>query len=226
MIVFGAFSPKATVDTEILADTFTGASLDTDEWTAATKGASSTVTQNDNLILTLTTDAISSARILSTTKIPTLGLVDIEFDWTPGKLYFNAYGRPYLAIIPASPSRDSVNYEFPLYVPAIKLGIAGNTTVRTKLAIGKFGAGFVDYDGSVTETTGTWNENTTYSIKWRVNWQHKTMSLWVDDVLLLENTAFIYTISGDHFLEIGNCDYGAASNAIEKFDNLVVTQTR
>lgn len=225
MIPLGATSPKATVTTGILSDTFTGVTLDTGEWTASTKGASTTVTQNDALILTLTAGALSNARVLSSTLIPAAGLVSVSFDWTPGKLYSGATGRPYVAILPIGADRDTVSYEYPYFVPCLKLGDSANTTIRTILTAGLLSSNMVIYSGSATATTGTWYEGTTYSVQWLINWQINTMSLLIDSVPLLVNTPFTYSPPGDLMLEIGNCDYGAASNAIEKFDNLVVTQT-
>lgn len=206
------------------SDAFTGATLDTDKWDSATKGASSTVTQNDKLILTGTSGAVSSARVKSKLTVPTTGVVTVKASWTPGKLYSSAYGRPYIAIIPAAPTRDTANYEFPYLVPGVRLGKNGDTTSRTNLAIGTFGSQLVAYGSPLSATSATISaaENTAYALVWRINWSTSKMTILLDAITQISGFAFSYTPSGDHYLELGYCDYGAASNPIETFDSVEV----
>ena len=233
MLIVGSRSVAPPPPPEIiLEDAFTGETLDTDKWTAATLGDDSTVTQNDELILTGTVGAAGHARVISDVAIPTSGLVTIEVDWTPGKKYSSG-ANPYIAIVPTSPTRDAT-YGFPYTSGAsdacvtMMLGARTDTTSRTSI-----GCGLLDYIlGSVIgyvayATELNCAENSTYALKLEINWDTKSLSFWLDGGdPKISNVTFAYpdaTFSGDHFIELAYCDYGAASNPVEKFDNLVIT---
>jgi hypothetical protein len=233
MLIVGSRSVAPPAPPEIiLADTFTGATLDTDKWTAAASGADSTVTQDDELILTGTVGAVGYARVISDLAIPTSGRVTIEVDWTPGKLYSGATGRPYIAIVPASPTREGTYY-FPYTSGAsdacvtIQLGASTDTTSRTAIGCGLFNSIFGSVIGYVAYAAElACAENSTYALKLEINWDTKSLSFWLDGAKKITDQTFAYpdaTFSDDHYIELAYCDYGAASNAVEKFDNLVVT---
>jgi hypothetical protein len=233
MLIVGSRSVAPPPPPEIiLEDAFTGETLDTDEWTAATLGDDSTVTQDDELILTGTVGEVGYARVISDLEIPTSGRVTIEVDWTPGKLYADATGRPYIAIVPASPTREGTYY-FPYTSDesdacvTIKLGASTDTTSRTSIGCGLFNSVFGSVIGYVAYAAElACAENSTYALKLEINWDTKSLSFWLDGDPKITNTTFGYpdaTFSGDHFIELAYCDYGAASNPVEKFDNLVIT---
>lgn len=224
MLIVGSRSVAPPPGPEvILDDDFTGVTLDTGLWTATTVGANSTVTQNDQLILTGTIGAVCVARVVSTTEIPTTGLVTVEMDWTPGKMYSGATGIPYVAIIPASPTRDGT-YKFPYSYPGIRLGVNTNTTSRTALSVGLWNSTMGDVIGNIGGAAVTCNENTQYHLKWEINWDTETTSLWLDTVSKVSGQTFsAYTATGAHYIELAFCNYGAASNPVEKFDNLTIT---
>lgn len=215
MIILGSGVSSGSTETVILSDTFTGGTLDTGKW-AATVFGTATVTQSDELICTIPA-AQWYARVKSLATIPTSGTVRVEVDWTPGGVYSGATGRPYMNIIPASPTREAT-YGFPDGYPVVRFGQSSDTTNRTRIFIGTANS----YGETGTYTSGTWLGSTQYAIKWETNWTSKQMSLWVDDVLKIDAQTFIYTATGTHYLELANCDYGGVAG-IEKFDNLVVT---
>jgi hypothetical protein len=232
MIILGSITTRGTEGTVILEDAFTGATLDTGEWTAADFGTSSAVTQNNELILTGTVAEVSYARVVSTTEIPTTGVVKISVDWTPGKKYISATGCSYIALVQASPTRETASgYGFPYTSSAtdacvtIKLGADGDTVSRTDIGCGLFNSTLGDVIGHAAHATGlTCNENTQYKLELEINWDVETLSFWLDDAPEITDQTFSYmTPTGAYYLELAYCDYGAASNVTEKFDNLVVT---
>lgn len=224
MLILGSRAVAPPPGPEIIfEDTFTGATLDTGKWGTDTKGTNSTVTQNNVLILTGTVGAVCYSRVKSIVEVPTTGIVTLEVDWTPGKMYSGATGIPYVAIIPGSPTRDAT-YGYPYGYPGIRLGTNTDTTARTTLSAGIWNSTMGNVIGYIAGAAVTCNENTQYHLTWEVNWDADTTSLWLGATqLVTAQTISTYTPSGVQYLELAFCNYGAASNPVEKFDNLVVT---
>lgn len=223
MIILGSSHVSGSEAEVVFEDDFTGLTLDEEKWGSAVLGASSTVTQSNELILTGTIGAASNARVTSVIEIPTTGVVTLNVDWTPGKMYSGATGIPYIAILPGSPTRDGT-YAFPYGYPGIRLGTNTDTTARTSLSAGIWNSTMGNVIGYIAGAAVTCNENTQYHLKWEVNWSASTTSLWLDgDPQVVDQTISVYSPSGAHYLEMAFCNYGAASNPIEKFDNLIIT---
>jgi hypothetical protein len=204
-------------------DSFTGVTLG-QNWVAGTKGASSSVTQNDELLLLGTYVAVSYARVKWKAPIPTTGTVTVAFDWTPTTVYSAASsGWPYVAIANDSVSRDS-SYGFPMDGIQLVLAKAGDSSTRTEFRAGVVSTVFQTITGgagSVSCAAGT-----KYTIEWIIDFDAATMTVNVDTVTKINAAAFSYTVArGSHFIEFAYCGYGAVASPTEKFDNIVVTHT-
>jgi hypothetical protein len=212
-------APVPTFDFE---DAFDGASLDVAKWVSAVKGASTVQVSGGHLELILPSAAVANARATSIIAIATTGVVTIEVDWLPAGLGGNGYGTPYMALVTGTPSRDA-NYQFPLSVPMLKLGGQADTVSRSVLAAGISGGTQAITGGSYTPATALPYE-VEYHFKWVIDWSAATMSLYLDDVLVIDAATFTYTPSGDHFIELASCDYNTNTNRTERFRNLTVLE--
>jgi hypothetical protein len=189
-------------------------------WETGTKGASSSVSQDDELLLRGTQAAVSYARAKWKAPIPTTGTVTIAFDWTPTTAYNNTHGYPYVALAIGASARDS-NYGYPTSGVQLVLAKTTDTTSRTQVR-----AGVVSGLQSITGGAETVScaAGTKYAVEWIIDFDAGETTVKIDTVTKIDAEAFSYTVPrGSHFLEFAFCGYGAIASPTEKFDNIVVT---
>jgi hypothetical protein len=222
MIIFGTSGLRGLQTTEVLSDTFTGATLDSGEWTVNTSGASSAVTQDDELFCAGTADIASNASIFSATSVPTDGILTISVDWKFGTSYANTGGiGPYLAVRAASPSRYA-DYEFPteglqlVFANAAWGGVGNNTRISLRTGVASA------TPANMTNTTVSYASGSSYAVQWIIDWPSQNITVKVDGEIKVNKQSFTLAPEVDYFFEVGYSNYGVNGEA---FDNLLITNT-
>lgn len=203
----------------IFSDAFPETSFASARWTKAENGPVSLISQLNAMLLTLYSTTGTYSRVTSKAKFLASGITTIKLDWTPARRNTSSTVAPYIALVPDDVQRNSL-YQWPLAVPTIKLGAAGNTTTASIL-----------YWGVQTGTTQTmtgWSNNvsipigTLTALEWTIDWDQGSMSLTRNGTLLRSYVFFTYLSKGFHRIEFGHCGLAASPAGQERFDNLSV----